>query len=247
MSDPTWDTPEGSRGERPPSGEAARRGDETPDDDWHLDDVDWFEEAGPPSSGRDTPSGTGDEARAGRTGSSPATDRDAGGRPSALTGQAAAIRRRRIAALAVLGALFVVALVVPLVVFGGGGENAAEPTPAPATTLQTATTAPRTTTQERSATTTTSRTTTQAAPLRVTLPEGAALSRGDRGSAVVQLQKGLATLGFAVGEPDGVFGATTEAAVVDFQQSNNLPPDGVVGTETARLLNAALTKKGATG
>jgi N-acetylmuramoyl-L-alanine amidase len=147
----------------------------------------------------------------------------------------------------VLGVLFVVALVIPLVVFSGGGENAAEPTPAPVTTLQTAATAPRTTTRERSATTTTSRTTTEAATLRVTLPEGAALSRGDRGTAVVQLQKGLAALGFAVGQPDGVFGATTEAAVVDFQQSNNLSPDGVVGTDTVRLLNAALTKKGATG
>jgi hypothetical protein len=243
VSDPTWDTQAGSRGERPPLGAASGRGDETPDDDWHLDEVDWFEETGRPSSGRDAASRTGDEARAGRTGSSPAADRDTGGRPSALTGQSAAIRRRRIAALAVLGALFIVALVIPLVVFSGGGENAAEPTPA--TTLQRATTAPSTATQERSATTTAARTTTQATPLRVTLPEGAALSRGDRGSAVVQLQKGLAALGFAVGEPDGVFGATTESAVVDFQQSNNLPPDGVVGTDTARLLNAALTNKGA--
>ncbi len=143
-----------------------------------------------------------------------------------------------------LGVLFIVALVVPLVVFSGGGENAAEPTPAPATTLQSATTPLRTTTQERSATTTTAPTTTQPASLRVTLADGEALNRGDRGSAVVQLQKGLAALGFAAGEPDGVFGATTEAAVVDFQESNNLTPDGVVGTDTVRLLNAALAEKG---
>jgi putative peptidoglycan binding protein len=227
MSEPTRETRAASRGERPP------------DDDWHLDDVEWFDESSRPA--RDA-----DDARAGTAGPSRAGDRDTGGRPPTLTGQSAAIRRRRIAALAVLGALFIVALVIPLVVFSGGGENAAQPTPAPATTPLTAATAPRTTTQERSATTTTSQTTTQAAPLRVTLPAGAALSRGDRGSAVVQLQKGLAALGFAAGEPDGVFGATTEAAVVDFQQSNNLTPDGVVGTDTVRLLNAALTKKGAT-
>jgi hypothetical protein len=246
VSDPTWETRAGSRGERPPPGAGERRRDESPDDDWHLDDVDWFEEAGRPSSVPDAASRTGDDARVGRAGSSPAADRDTGGRPSALTEQAAAIRRRRIAAIAVLGVLFVVALVIPLVVFSGGGENAVEPTPYPATTPLAATTAPRTTTLARSTTTTTSRTTTQAAPLRVTLPDGAALSRGDRGTAVVQLQKGLAALGFAVGEPDGVFGATTEAAVVDFQQSNNLPPDGVVGTDTARLLNTALTSKSAT-
>jgi Putative peptidoglycan binding domain len=226
MSEPTRETRAASRGERPP------------DDDWHLDDVEWFDESSRPA--RDA-----DDARAGTAGPSRAGDRDTGGRPPTLTGQSAAIRRRRIAALAVLGALFIVALVIPLVVFSGGGENPAQPTPAPATTPLTAATAPRTTTQG-SATTTTSQTTTQAAPLRVTLPAGAALSRGDRGSAVVQLQKGLAALGFAAGEPDGVFGATTEAAVVDFQQSNNLSPDGVVGTDTVRLLNAALTRKGST-
>jgi hypothetical protein len=229
VSEPTWETRSASGGERPP------------DDDWHLDDVEWFDETSRPR--RDA-----GDARAGTAGPSPAVDRDrdTAGRPTALTGQSAAIRRRRIAALAVLGVLFIVALVIPLVVFSGGGENAVEPTPAPATAPQTPATAPRTTTQERATTTTTSRTTTEATPLHVTLPAGEALRRGDRGSAVVQLQKGLAALGFAAGEPDGAFGATTEAAVVDFQQSNNLTPDGVVGTDTARLLNAALTSKAAT-
>jgi peptidoglycan hydrolase-like protein with peptidoglycan-binding domain len=57
----------------------------------------------------------------------------------------------------------------------------------------------------------------------------------------------LAALKFATGTPDGVFGVTTEAAVVDFQRSNNLPPDGIVGIDTVRLLNTALAAKGVTG
>jgi hypothetical protein len=234
VSDSSWDAQAGSR-----------RGDGAAEDDWHLDDVDWFEETGRPSAS--PRSGTTEDVRAAGPAPGATPDRDTGDGPSALGGRSATIRRRRIAALAVLGALFVLALVIPLVVFSGGGKNAAEPTPSPATTPQTATVPARTTTQERPATTTTAPTTTQAAPLRVTLPGGTALKRGDSGSAVVQLQKGLAALGFAVGQPDGDFGATTEAAVVDFQQSNNLPPDGVVGTDTVRLLNAALARKSTTG
>ena len=137
------------------------------------------------------------------------------------------------------------AVVIPLVVFGGGG-NTVEQTTAPATTALTTTTA-GTTTQAPSTTTTTTTSTTPSAALRVALPAGTTLTRGDRGATVTELQKGLAALGFATGRPDGTFGATTEAAVVDFQQSNNLPPDGIVGSDTVRLLNAALAKKGSTG
>ncbi len=138
------------------------------------------------------------------------------------------------------------AVVIPLVVFGGGG-NSAEQTTTPATTIPATTTAP-TTTQARSTTTTTTTPTTTSAALRVTLPAGATrLERGDSGAEVTQLQKGLVALGFSAGQPDGKFGATTEAAVVDFQQSNNLAPDGIVGSDTVRLLNAALAKEGAGG
>lgn len=212
-----------------------------PGDDWQLDDVDWFEQA----------PGSGSEAAAGDT---PARQRSgliAGGRDaddhpsSAPPGRLADIRRRRIAALAALGLLLGCAVVIPLVVFGGGG-NTVEQTTAPATTALTTTAG--TTTQARSTTTTTTTTsTTPSAALRVTLLAGTTLTRGDRGAAVTELQKGLAALGFATGRPDGTFGATTEAAVVDFQQSNNLPPDGIVGSDTVRLLNAALAKKGTTG
>jgi len=214
-----------------------------PGDDWQLDDVDWSERAQRPSS---QPGAEEPPARQ-RSGLIPGADRDASGQPSSSpAGRHADIRRRRIAALAALGVLLGCAVVIPLVVFGGGG-NSAEQTTTPATTIPATTTAP-TTTQAGSTTTTTTTTptTTSAAP-HVTLPAGTRLERGDSGAAVTQLQKGLVALGFSAGQPDGTFGATTEAAVVDFQQSNNLTPDGIVGTDTVRLLNAALAKGGAGG
>ena len=154
------------------------------------------------------------------------------------------IRHRRIAAFAVLGLLFILALVISLVVFGGGGASVAEQT-TPLTSAERTTTAPRTTT--RASTTTASTVTTpNETALRVALTQGQALRRGDRGVTVENLQKGLQALKFATGTPDGVFGATTEAAVVDFQQSNNLSPDGIVGADTVRLLNAALAVRAVT-
>lgn len=206
-------------------------------DDWLGDEIDWDEEADRPGSGPPHPPP--------RVGLIPGAGPAVGVEGPADEGRLAEVRRRRIVALAALGLVFVLALVIPLVVFGGGGGGNAVETTTPATTAQT--TAPaRTTTQERPATTTTP-TTTPRETLRVTLTDGQALNRGDRGSEVVALQKGLAALGFAAGNPDGVFGATTEAAVVDFQQSNNLTPDGVVGSDTARLLNSALAREGVTG
>jgi hypothetical protein len=241
MSDPTWETRSEGQGEGPPPGTARRRPDDASGDDWSWGDIDWFEETTEPSSGPDVA-----ETQAGqRIGLIPGAGGDAAG-PSVPAGRLAAIRRRRIAALAVLGLLFACALIIPLVVFGGGGNEAAEQTTALTTTPIRTATAARTTTQERQATTTTAPSTSSEKTLHVTLPEGTTLNRGDRGSSVTALQKGLAALGFATGEPDGVFGAITEAAVVDFQQSNNLQPDGVVGSDTVRLLNAALARKGVT-
>lgn len=229
MSDPTWENRSGSRSGPQSDG----------DDDWRWDDIDWFEE---PARESGSPSGAGAEPR---TGLIPAAG-GAGGQPSEHSARSAAIRRRRILALTALGLLFILALVIPLVVFGGGGGGAAEQT-TPLTTAVRTNTAARTTTEERQSTTTTSPATTpEKTTLRVALPQGESLRRGDRGTVVTNLQKGLAALGFATGEPDGVFGATTEAAVVDFQQSNDLHPDGIVGTETVRLLNAALAEKGVT-
>jgi Transglycosylase-like domain/Putative peptidoglycan binding domain len=56
------------------------------------------------------------------------------------------------------------------------------------------------------------------------------VERGDRGSAVRQIQSRL-------GIPaDGVFGPQTERAVRRFQRANGLVADGIVGSQTRRAL-----------
>lgn len=61
------------------------------------------------------------------------------------------------------------------------------------------------------------------------------LSVGDRGVEVRQLQERLLALGFDI-VPDGIFGAITRAAIIDFQADNGLVPDGVVGPRTKAAL-----------
>lgn len=52
------------------------------------------------------------------------------------------------------------------------------------------------------------------------------------GADVRVLQGALNVLGFACGEPDGIFGAFTERAVGEFQANVSLPVDGIAGPET---------------
>ncbi|MGI6468403.1 MAG: hypothetical protein GXZ09_08515 [Syntrophomonadaceae bacterium] len=66
------------------------------------------------------------------------------------------------------------------------------------------------------------------------------LSLGSQGSAVTQLQKDLASLGFYSNSIDGSFGPKTHAAVVSFQKSQGLKTDGVVGPITKRALSEVL-------
>ena len=81
-------------------------------------------------------------------------------------------------------------------------------------------------------------TTTQTQPQTVPLP-AATLKLGDHGNAVEQLQRALSSLGYTAGTIDGVFGASTERALVAFQTAHHLSPDGVRGPATrAALLNA---------
>jgi hypothetical protein len=235
MSDPTWGTRSAPGSERPP------KGDDSAGDDWRWDDIEWFEETRQPGSKSGSATGAGGEPKTGLT----TAARDAGSQSSRLSGQSAVIRHRRIAAFAVLSLLFILALVISLVVFGGGGGASVAEQTTPLTSAERTTTAPRTTTRP-STTTASTVTTPNETALRVALTQGQALRRGDRGVAVENLQKGLQALQFATGTPDGVFGATTEAAVVDFQQSNNLSPDGIVGADTVRLLNAALAVRAVT-
>ena len=55
---------------------------------------------------------------------------------------------------------------------------------------------------------------------------------GSQGSAVVDLQRRLATLHYDVGAIDGIFGSSTYHGVVAFQKVNGLVRDGIVGPQT---------------
>lgn len=60
---------------------------------------------------------------------------------------------------------------------------------------------------------------------------------------VVDLQRQLEILGFEPGEPDGVIGARTRAALRAFQRSVGLPPDGYASPEViARVRGVALSR-----
>jgi putative chitinase len=60
---------------------------------------------------------------------------------------------------------------------------------------------------------------------------------GDKGPEVSMLQQRLKEVGFNPGLVDGDFGLGTEAAVIAFQKSKNLLPDGIVGPKTLTALN----------
>jgi len=64
----------------------------------------------------------------------------------------------------------------------------------------------------------------------------------DRGRDVIEVQKYLETLGYNV-SADGIFGQTTEVAVKDFQESNNLQVDGIVGGRTLELMKKMISEK----
>ncbi len=60
-----------------------------------------------------------------------------------------------------------------------------------------------------------------------------------RSATVVAVQRALAARGISPGTVDGVFGEGTESAVYNFQAREGVATDGVVGRETAGLLNLA--------
>jgi peptidoglycan L-alanyl-D-glutamate endopeptidase CwlK len=65
------------------------------------------------------------------------------------------------------------------------------------------------------------------------------LKEGDKGPDVVELQTRLKAQGFPPGAIDGDFGPGTTAAVIAFQRSEGLLPDGVAGPRTAAALGVA--------
>ncbi len=62
------------------------------------------------------------------------------------------------------------------------------------------------------------------------------LQLGKNGPDVASLQDKLRNLGFNPGLTDGDFGSATQAAVIAFQRSEGLLPDGIVGSRTAAAL-----------
>ena len=63
------------------------------------------------------------------------------------------------------------------------------------------------------------------------------LKLGSRGNEVKALQEKLNL------KADGIFGPITEEAVKDFQRSNGLEVDGIVGTNTLSKLNLSVNKR----
>lgn len=59
------------------------------------------------------------------------------------------------------------------------------------------------------------------------------------GPEVERIQEKLAALGYAPGTIDGIYGATTVAAVRAFQRDHKLEVDGVAGPETKKAIRAA--------
>ena len=62
---------------------------------------------------------------------------------------------------------------------------------------------------------------------------------GSTGSEVKRIQEILKLIQLFDGEVDGVFGPQTQQAVITFQSMVGLSPDGIVGSETKRLLEVA--------
>lgn len=71
---------------------------------------------------------------------------------------------------------------------------------------------------------------------------------GSVGDDVAKLQYKLNTLGFWAGDVDSVFGVLTTNAVINFQGAKGLSADGIVGSQTYRLLNVnTSTYRGSSG
>lgn len=67
-------------------------------------------------------------------------------------------------------------------------------------------------------------------------PDRPTVKTGSEGSVVEELQRRLKDLGFDPGLLDGVFGKKTEGAVIAFQNSTGLAPDGICGKLTWRAV-----------
>jgi len=233
--------PSGRRG--PSAGTIGTRRREQPADDWlgDVSDDDWDEGAATRTDPRRAAAATDAFADDWRE---PTADVLTGSvRTDGSDARRAAVERRRIlAGGAVVALLGIVAAVLVVLLRDGGTEPVTATTP---TTTATETTTPETTPSTTtpppppSPSTTTPST---GATTSFTLPEGTKLRRGEENdpAAVTELQQALTSAGYDPGAADGVYGSGTEAAVVAFQEDNDLTADGVVGPDTATALNNAL-------
>lgn len=64
----------------------------------------------------------------------------------------------------------------------------------------------------------------------------AAFQQGDQGSEITSIQMKLNALGYNAGNVDGDFGEMTAEAVRAFQRDRGLEVDGVIGTQTYRVM-----------
>ena len=70
------------------------------------------------------------------------------------------------------------------------------------------------------------------------------LRQGSLSTYVLILQDGLNNLGYSTGGLDGIFGANTRNAVINFQRSRGLSQDGIVGCATWTALQSAVVGRG---
>jgi putative peptidoglycan binding protein len=132
-----------------------------------------------------------------------------------LPRSAPARNRRLLVAVGIALTALLISLALGGVLSGGNNKSANNP-PTPTTP-------------------TTTRSPTPATPL---LP-AATVKPGDHSNAVKALQRALRSLGYTVGTIDGVFGTSTQNALITFQTAHHLTPDGILGPATrTALLNA---------
>ena len=73
------------------------------------------------------------------------------------------------------------------------------------------------------------------------------IKRGSLSNYVLIAQDDLNTLGYRTNGLDGIFGAATQNAVINYQHSRGLSADGIVGCNTWRSLQEDVVGTGATG
>ena len=71
-------------------------------------------------------------------------------------------------------------------------------------------------------------------------PNGPPIRAGSEGERVRRLQVALGVFGYEPGTADGSYGPATRAAIIKFQEANNLDADGVAGRSTIRAVNAQI-------